>query len=83
MVEGHRGSLICGECLRAAFTVLVLESGGEAAPADQVCALCLSSPETNVWRREPGASPACRRCVNQSARILAKDAESGWALPTK
>lgn len=82
MVEGHRGSLICGDCLRAAFIALVLNEAGEPAPSDQVCALCLSSPEKSVWRSEPGGTPACRRCVNQSARILNKDPEAGWRIPT-
>lgn len=83
MVEGHRGSLICGDCLRAAFIAIVLTETGDPAPADQVCAMCLSSPEKSIWRREPGGPPACRRCVNQSARILSKDPEAGWRIPTK
>ncbi|MBL9000274.1 MAG: hypothetical protein JNK25_03985 [Phycisphaerae bacterium] len=81
MVEGHRGSLICGECLRAAFTGVVLKSAGEEAGGGVVCVLCLSAPEGKVWRREPTGPAACRRCVNQSARVLAKDADSGWKLP--
>ncbi len=80
MVEGHRGSLICGDCLRVAFSEVVLLEGGEPSP--EPCVMCLEVRKDRVW-----ASPAredvriCRRCANQSARVLAKDKEMGWALP--
>ncbi|MBS0198011.1 MAG: hypothetical protein JSR77_14740 [Planctomycetes bacterium] len=83
MVEGHKGSLICGDCLREAFTKLVVESGGETVPDPVTCALCLLHQEGKHWWKQEGGAVACRRCVNQSARILAKDKESGWVLPGK
>ena len=81
MVEGHRGSCICGNCVGAAYAALEIEGAGSATPPFE-CALCLER------RTEPGwASPvregvcACRRCVKQSAGVLSQDKESGWKRP--
>lgn len=81
MVEGHRGSLICKECLEAAFRELVLNRAGEAVSPPATCVLCLSEPQGFCWRARPDGAIACKRCVNQSARVLAKDPDSGWKLP--
>ncbi len=82
MVEGHQGSLICAACLTPAYAEVVNAGGGTALPPGAVCALCLEHREERCWESPlfPGTF-ACRRCVNQSARILEKDAESGWKRP--
>jgi hypothetical protein len=78
MVEGHRGSLICARCLTLAFQTLVLDEQG--APGE--CALCLQYRDEPCWPSPlDEAVVACYRCVTQSARILEKDAESGWKAP--
>jgi hypothetical protein len=81
MVEGHQGSLICGKCLTAAFTEVV-HMGGGGEHAGSACALCLEVRKDPQW-----ASPlrenarACRRCIKQSAAVLANDEDSAWKRP--
>lgn len=85
MVEGHRGSLICAGCLRAAFTEVAIMGGGElgdGAPTAPVCTLCLERRREAHWVSplEPGAR-VCRRCIKQSATTMEKDPETGWRRP--
>jgi hypothetical protein len=84
MVEGHRGSLICSRCLTIAFGALALR---DPPPEDCVqgeCTLCLQYREVPTWPSpvDDGVR-ACYRCVTQSARVLEKDAESGWKAPQR
>jgi ClpX C4-type zinc finger len=91
MVEGHRGSVICGECLSLAFDAIGrTEAAGEQAAdgrgADAseapTCRMCLESKREKMWPGPMDASAlACRRCIRQSAGMLEKDAESGWRRP--
>ncbi len=82
MVEGHRGSLICSFCLSAAYAEVVSGGGGVDPPEGATCTLCLEDRPEKHWESPvyPGTF-ACRRCVNQSARVLEKDKESGWKRP--
>lgn len=81
MVEGHRGSLICGPCLTVAYTELVhLHAGAERAKT--LCAMCLEHRDQPQW--ESPLHPevhACIRCVRQAAGVMSKDVESGWKRP--
>lgn len=92
MVEGHRGSCICGACLEVAYTQLMApreELAGEqtAAPPPstalrRTCVLCLEEHPPPFW--ESPLNPealACRRCVRQSAAVLQKDPDSHWRRP--
>ena len=82
MVEGHRGSLICGQCLTTSFAALWYANTGEAAPKHDVCMMCLSENGDPVWRspvRE--TSLICKRCAKQSAVMLERDEECGWKRP--
>lgn len=80
MVEGHQGSCICGDCLTAAFRALVIET--PSAPAGPVrCTLCLEDRDEPGWQGGARPARACRRCVRQSAAVLAKDPDSGWRKP--
>ncbi|MDX2017126.1 MAG: hypothetical protein SFY95_05725 [Planctomycetota bacterium] len=86
MVEGHRGSLICGLCLTRAYRALYLPGDSEpAVTRGGECALCLEYRDEPVWRAPAidghKASAACARCVNNAAKLLSRDAESGWAVP--
>jgi hypothetical protein len=84
MVEGHRGSLICGPCLSAAFTELVIINGGVIATDPRSCALCLMhKSEEKHWQSDAveGWPLACRWCVEKSALMLEKDPETDWARP--
>lgn len=81
MVEGHQGSCICGECLSAAYRALVLEGRGVEDPSLR-CVLCLETRKEPGWHGAVRAAVAvCRRCVKQSAAVLAKDADLGWKKP--
>jgi hypothetical protein len=90
MVEGHQGSCICGDCLAAAYRVLVMvESAVPETPSK--CILCLElrsepswhAPADTATARVDGVQPsACRRCVRQSAAVLQKVSEFGWRKPT-
>lgn len=81
MVEGHRGSLICGTCLTVAYTELVhLHAGAERAKS--LCSMCLEHRDQPQW--ESPLHPevhACIRCVRQAAGVMSKDEESGWKRP--
>jgi len=81
MVEGHQGSLICSECLTAAYALVALRGEGEALQSPSVCALCLEQRADVHWRGPLGDAWACKRCIKQSAAILEKDAEVGWKKP--
>lgn len=83
MIEGHRGSLICGPCLSMACREVLVASGGAEARNGVGCALCLQTNPVKHW-----VSPiddgvvACRECIERSARLLSRDKDSGWRQPT-
>ncbi len=83
MVEGHRGSIICGRCLSVAYAELVhLMSGRPAQPGD-TCVLCLEEQRADPHWESPGYPGvlACKRCVKQSAGVLHKDRDIAWSKP--
>lgn len=93
MVEGHRGRLICAECLGEAFDALWNRKSGEAGGGE--CALCLEKRQEASWRPrvwppnvpegvtiDATAVPlACKRCVKQSVVMLERDPDYGWKRP--
>jgi hypothetical protein len=96
MIEGHRGSLICGVCLGRAYAQLVVRNAGITVPEHVACSLCLMNKQGDYYQspvratatehgadieQAPGAC-ACRWCVDRSAQMLAKDSEANWKLPT-
>jgi NMD protein affecting ribosome stability and mRNA decay len=80
MVEGHRGSLICGSCLAVAYRVLVVS--GDDSLRGRECTLCLETRDQSEWV-SPASERAvvCERCVRQAAQAMEKDAQSGWTRP--
>lgn len=91
VVEGHRGSLICGDCVAAAYRAVVLGQQN-SAPAGYQCRLCLETRPDPGWigpwqdgpapeGSPPGPAAACKRCINQSAGVLSKDKDLGWKRP--
>lgn len=68
-VEGHHGSCVCGDCLRAACA---------AEPETKAfeCRLCLERRDELALAS--GDAHLCRRCRDQSARTLERDPDSGW-----
>lgn len=83
MVEGHRGSLICGRCLSLAYREVVLANAGVGPASGVGCALCLQTNEVLHWQSPLDESVvACRECITRSARMLDKDTDYAWSLPT-
>ena len=84
MVEGHRGSLICGQCLQIAYTEVVHLRSGCAVHAGETCVLCLESDRPGLhWRSlMRDEAIACVRCIKQSAGVLHKDPDYEWTKPS-
>lgn len=82
MVEGHRGSLISGDCLTAAFRQVVLDKATSLEPGSYTCTMCLETRDDPCWQ-SPDRPEAviCRRCIRQSATKLDKDPDWGWHKP--
>ena len=82
MIEGHRGSLICGQCLRTAFTVLAIQRQGRE-PGGWTCTMCIEERTQPGWQSplRPEAT-VCLRCVKQSATQMEKDPDTAWSRPT-
>jgi hypothetical protein len=70
-VEGHHGSCVCGDCLRAALARPDSDHGGFR------CNLCLEDRADLAL--SAAAAHLCRRCRDRSARALERDPESGWS----
>ncbi len=81
MVEGHRGSLICAPCLTLAYDAVVNRGHAASPPAGVTCTMCLEVRKDPQWISPSRGSLVCLRCIKQSARMLEKDADSGWKRP--
>jgi hypothetical protein len=75
-IEGHRGAIICLECLKLALGQLAVGEGTYR------CILCLREPiPAGVARWHHPNHPqtfACKSCVHQSAEAFDKDADVDW-----
>ncbi|MEM0984566.1 MAG: hypothetical protein AAGI17_11535 [Planctomycetota bacterium] len=83
MVEGHRGSCICGRCLTIAWVELMETRISDDPGEGESCCLCLESDRPDPHWRSPifEGKLACRRCVKQAAGALHKDREIEWTKP--
>lgn len=83
MVEGHRGNLICSQCLAIGYREVILDETGADAPPGATCSLCLAEKKGGHWRSPLRDEPvlACRACLARSATLLEKDPESNWSRP--
>ncbi len=83
MVEGHRGALICSQCLSIAFMELVYLDSGYTPGPRETCRLCLETQREGLHWQSPvdGSVIACKRCVKQSAGVLHKDPDNAWKKP--
>jgi hypothetical protein len=79
-VEGHQGSIVCGNCLTVAYTELVLAE--EGASTEETCRMCLEHREDPVWAGavEPIAL-ICQRCTKMAAAALNKSKTWEWSKP--
>ncbi len=81
-VEGHHGSVICGDCLGQAWRMLVKEqAGSDGAPA-WTCVLCLEQRDPPWWQSPVRLEArVCRRCTRQAATVLHRNPEWDWTKP--
>lgn len=84
MVEGHRGSLVCANCLTVAYTAI---NAYEEAPGDDStvkCTMCLEERKGAHWQ-SPLFEEAfiCKRCCRQAATTLDKDPDFDWSKPAR
>jgi hypothetical protein len=84
MVEGHRGSLLCGPCLSMAYRFAILTDPPSGPMGDQgSCALCLQHKDKAAWESPLApATWACAECITNAAKMLSKDPEINWKAPT-
>jgi hypothetical protein len=76
VIEGHRGAILCLECLKLALNAL--------APANEdfKCVLCLREPippTMDRWQHPHSPSTfACRDCIHQAADVFDGDPDVDW-----
>lgn len=81
MIEGHRGSLVCGRCLSVAYAAVV-HAGAGGAVDGPACTMCLETrPEAHWDSPLRDKARICRRCIELAARQLQRDRGSGWRIP--
>jgi len=81
VIEGHQGSIICGNCITVAYRVVMLNKESTATPG-YTCTMCLETRPDPAWA-SPSHSEAvaCKRCINQAAATLSKDKDYNWQKP--
>ncbi len=81
-IEGHRGSIVCGNCLTVAYSELVLACAGTST--EEKCRMCLDHRDEHIWQGvvEPVAS-ICFSCTKQAASELHKSKEWDWTKPVE
>ncbi|MEZ6241922.1 MAG: ClpX C4-type zinc finger protein [Phycisphaerales bacterium] len=82
MVEGHRGSCVCGDCLTIAYMEVVIHKASDPPKEGENCIMCLEVRDEAHWR-SPAFEEAliCKRCIKQAAGVLHKDRDIGWTKP--
>ena len=89
MVEGHHGSIACGNCLSLAYRALVIDDAPDAKPekgstTGPTCTLCLEQRTQAMWQSPMFEDAwACLRCVKLAARAVEKDPDFEWRAPEK
>jgi hypothetical protein len=80
-IEGHQGSIVCGQCLTVAYTQTVL-GDVSTGPPGYTCTMCLEQRDDPAWQSPAHAEAIiCKRCIKLAAGALSKDKESGWTRP--
>ncbi|MBT8486711.1 MAG: hypothetical protein HKO59_14365 [Phycisphaerales bacterium] len=91
LLEGHRGRMICGNCLSIAYQLLANERSSNAE-AGYTCTLCREGPEDRAaldrteergWASPATGAAVCARCVRQAAGALHKDPDFPWSKPPR
>lgn len=81
VVEGHQGSLICGDCLMRAYREVVI-GAGSSADRGSMCRMCLEQRDEPAWGdASVGEALICERCIRLAAGTLDKDEDWTWTCP--
>lgn len=75
MIEGHRGSVLCLNCLKVALTDL------QPAAERFFCNLCVREhipAGTPRWTSPARGTHACESCVKQAAVAFSRDPDVDW-----
>lgn len=84
MVEGHKGSLICAECLETACREVLVLGAGTPHESVSACAMCLLHREETYWAPAGGEGACvCRWCIDRAATMLEKDPDYNWTRPAR
>jgi formylmethanofuran dehydrogenase subunit E len=81
-VEGHHGSIICGDCLEAAAVAVRIEKKPPVAEIAE-CTLCLEKRSEPGWSSDAGEGMICTRCIKQSSGVLHKSKDWEWERPDR
>ena len=80
-IEGHHGSVICGDCLKVAWLDVVEMNGGDGQD-DRDCTMCLACHDVPIWESPVHAGAIiCRRCVKMAGVTLRRDGDYQWETP--
>lgn len=73
MIEGHRGSVLCLNCLKLALASMT-------PPGERYhCNLCIRDGlDQPRWTSPATGAHACRSCVHQAAGTFSKDPDVDW-----
>jgi len=85
MIEGHRGSVLCLDCLK--FALAMAHPAKDAGP----CTMCLHPIEDGkiMWQHPDRPESAnqqaliCEGCIKQAAGTFSKDADIPWKWDRK
>ena len=77
-IEGHHGSIICGDCLTQAWKIVQIDKAGAA---QQACTMCLEERDEAGWQGVSAEAHICKRCIKQAAGALHKSADWPWSKP--
>lgn len=80
VIEGHRGSVICGRCLSVGYAEVVVR-GSATAPTGYACTMCLEQRGDRAWASPAFPAVICERCLRLAADTLERDRDWSWRRP--
>lgn len=82
MVEGHKGSLICGRCLTVAYAEAGFPGSNTHNPQSaRKCTMCLADKSSPGWQSPLHEAWTCVTCIKHASGKLHKDPDWPWRKP--